>query len=235
MPILLVLVASTQVSGALKGATSHVSTRRGLEEASDDDDSGLDNTWSEAAPASNRTSISEIPSKVVNQVQQYKAAAESKAWEFYKSSPSEWTENQWNFVLGVFGGLLLLSCSFVSVCCAYVCVYLNQDDSLASKDRYKKRIFHRWLTRRRSRHHDRNYVEPDNDTATNESLYTIDSQAPSVELTANDKREFLLKKSSSFKMNRLSRSVNENEGTYEGPNKYAVINESRSILEHLSQ
>jgi len=240
MTILLILVASSQANVGLKGAKSPASsTSRGLEEAWDDDTNDVGNTWLETAPASNRTSITEYSTVIANHVHQYKAAAESKAWEFYQSSPSEWTENQWDFVLGVFGGLLLLSCSFVSVCCAYFCVYRDRDDSSASKDRYKKRIVNHWLRLQRARRHERNHDELDNDSATIESHSTLNSQAPtntasSFELSTNNKRECLLKKSNSFKMNRASRTVNKNEGTYDGPNNYAVMNESRSIIEPLS-
>lgn len=240
MTILLILVASSRANVGLKGAKSPASsTSRGLEEARDDDTNGVSDTWSEAAPASNRTSITEYQSIIVNHVQQYKAAAESKAWEFYQSSPSEWTENQWDFVLGVFGGLLLLSCSFVSVCCAYFCVYRDRGVSSASKDRYKKRIVHHWLRLQRARRHERNYDDLDNDTATIESRSTLDSHAStnmasSFELATNDKRECLLKKSNSYKMSRASRTVNKNEGTYDGPNNCAVTNESRSTIEPIS-
>ena len=90
LPVLLSnLIASAQAIGGLKGAATQNSERRSLQyNWNNDDNSGDDNTAT--GSSSNSTSgMHDFQGMVINQVQQYKAAAESKAWEFYQSAPSD--------------------------------------------------------------------------------------------------------------------------------------------------
>eukprot|EP00804_Cyclotella_cryptica_P001079 CCRYP_008376-RA/>CCRYP_008376-RA protein AED:0.19 eAED:0.19 QI:0/-1/0/1/-1/1/1/0/255 len=217
LPVLSILIASTQASGGLKGAASQNSHPRSLEyNWNNNDDNYQDYNLTTGSSSNSTSSMHDIQGMVINQVQQYKAAAESKAWEFYQSAPSDWTENQWDLVWALLGGLLI-SCCFVSVCCAYCCIYRDHDDSLSvSTTQYKKRMLNHRLNRYRSRYNDRRYDDRDDETVTIESQSTYEAHSPMSYASTvvvdrrDEKRESLLKKSGASKHNR---SVRMAEGT----------------------
>lgn len=253
LPVLSIIVASTHAAGGLKGAGKESSGKRGLQnngnswydyyssntdyyDANNNDDgngdASLSNTTltstgsSTASGKKNFTdSMHEIQGMVINQVQQYKVAAEAKGYEFYQTAPSEWTANQWDFVCALFGGLLV-ACCLVSLCCAHCCIYRgDQDDALLNTTEYKKRMLsHKILSR--SRYNDRRYEQDD------ETLYTVDSgstygqQSTYTTYTAPDspstcessvyiprkskrdsKRESLLQKNTSMNSRKLSNVI----------------------------
>ncbi|KAL7487860.1 hypothetical protein ACHAW6_014055 [Cyclotella cf. meneghiniana] len=217
LPVLLsILIASTQASGGLKGAATQNSETRSLQYNWNNDDSYGDDNTATGSSSNSTNGVYDFQGMVISQVQQYKAAAESKAWEFYQSAPSDWTANQWDLVLALLGGLLI-SCCFVSACCAYCCIYRDHDDSLSvSTAQYRKRMLQQRLNRYRSRYSDRRYNDHDDETVTIESQSTYDAQSPMsyastvVVERRDDKKESLLKKSSGSKHNR---SVRMAEGT----------------------
>ena len=111
---------------------------------------------------------STIKDSVVSKVQQYKTAAESKAWEFYESPPSEWTEGQWNFFFGIFGSIML-TCCFASMCCAYCCWY-QDDDATVKTFHYRPRYYCR-RNKRDDDIDDRYKRYHDESTVASESVY----------------------------------------------------------------
>ena len=175
---------------------------------------------SEAEPTSNSTiNISNIQEVVSSQVQNYKAAAESKAYEFYQNSPSEWTDGQWEFVMMAFLGMLLLSCCFILTCCAYCCIYRSREDhdELLAKDAgYLKRMRHTRLKRHLIRYRkDRWNDEVD----TIESQPSFDSDCASITVASsfemtNEKKESLLKKKGRSKNKQMDKCTS---GTYINP------------------
>ena len=169
---------------------------------------------------------------VGEQIQNYRAAAESKAAEFYQSSPSEWTESQWNFILIFFGSLLGLSCCCLSALCAYCCFHRSDDDILLTEDRNTKRMWHNRLKRYRSR-----YREERSDDDTFDSQHTFDSSengssfsssVSSVEMTKNDRKESLLKKSERSQ-GILNGKGRQTIGDYKSPKKSVRVQHSSEL------
>jgi hypothetical protein len=243
LSVLSLLLSFAQATGGLKGGSRELSslTSRVLETAWLDDDGNYtyrfevdSNTRSSSGYNTNSSSsinITHIQEMVTNQVQNYKAAAESKVWEFYQSSPSEWTESQWDFVLILFGGLLLLSCCCLSACCAYCCIYRGQDDDALSakqEDRYIKRMWYNRLRRHRERYRkEREEVSTDADTIESQPTFdsnasTISSVMSSFEMVKNDKKESLLKKCGRSKSSR-STKTRKTQGTYESPSPGSLL------------
>ena len=222
-------------AGGVKSSSWYSLTSRSLEDAWTDDDGNYtyrfeveSSARSEAAPTSNSTiNITHIQKVVSSQVQNYKAAAESKAYEFYQNSPSEWTDGQWEFVMMSFLGMLLLSCCFILTCCAYCCIYRGRDDNdepPAKDASYLKRMRHNRLKRHLTRYRkDRE----DDDVDTIESQPTSISVASSFEMTKNEKKESLLKKKGRSKCKRTDKRTS---GTYVSPTnmKSANVSECRA-------
>jgi hypothetical protein len=234
LPILSILIVSSQAIGGLKGTSHQSLTSRILEDWNDDianysyhfeiesnARSEADPTNSSSISGGGRTvNVTHIQEMIVNQAQKYKEAAESKAWEFYQSSPSEWTESQWDFVFILFGALLLLSCCCLSAFCTYCCIYRrdDKDGPSANKDEYAKRMWYNRLKKHRSRYRKDRYEEKDADTIESQPTFdTFDSGASisvasTFEMTRkNDKKESLLKKSGKEK------KTKQTKGSYESP------------------
>lgn len=251
LPILSIIIATSQASKVyLKGTPRQSLKSRSLQDANDDianhtylfevesyargDAEPENNTYSEAAEPTTNVNVTHIQDMIVNQAQKYKDAAESKAWEFYSSSPSEWTESQWNFVMLSILGMLLCSCCCLLTTCAYCCVYRgsNDDDETFTKHAgYIRRMRHNRLKRYRNRYRNERQYEEDTDTDTIESQPTFDSGgsisvASSFEMVAkNDKKESLLKKSGKSK-----RKSKETKGSYESPKNRVAPQSPDSIL-----
>ena len=190
-----VLITTSQATSSL---------RRNLDEEDNDD----------------RIDVAKIQGVVGEQVQNYWAAAESKASEFYQSSPSEWTESQWDFILIFFGSLLGISCCCLSALCAYCCFHRSDDDVLLAEDQNTKRRWQNRLKRYRSRYREE---RSDDDTLDSEHTFnssedgsSFSSSVSSVELTKNDRKESLLKKSERSQSILYGRG-RQTKGTYECP------------------
>lgn len=227
LSILSILIVSSQATRGLKGLS------RILEDTWNDDNANYtyhfeveSSARSEAEPTSSSISsssmnVTHIQEMIVNRAQKYKEVVESKAWEFYQSSPSEWTESQWDFVLMLFGGLLLLSCCCLSAACAYCCIYRREDkDGPSSKheDRYAKLMWYNRLKRHRSRYRKERYKHEDTDTIESQPTFDSGGSISAVSsfetfgtTTKNDKKESLLKKSGKKKKSK------ETKGSYESP------------------
>ena len=186
LSVLSILVASTQAIDGLRGSTEERELQYYDDNSGDD---SVDNAYSTSTAAVAQTntattgnltdSMHQIQDIVVNQVQQYKAAAEAKGYEFYTTSPSEWTSSQWDVVTALLGGLIL-SCCFCSLCCAYCCIYRAYDDDghemAMTKAQYHKRMLNHRLNRHRARYNEKRYETDDDDTI-DDTVYTLESQS----------------------------------------------------------
>jgi len=170
LPIFSLLVASTHAIANLRGGIE-----RELQYYVDDNIYDYSNSTavvsddSSTAESTNNITdtMHQIQDIVTSQVQSYKVAAKSKGYEFYQTAPSEWTTDQWDFAMALFGGLIL-SCCFVSVCCAYCCIGGSLDDDAdeaVTKAQYHGRMLNQKLDRY------------DDDDTIDDSIYTADSQS----------------------------------------------------------
>jgi hypothetical protein len=187
--ILSILVTSTEGIENLRGGDRNLQYYGGYynnDDANGDDASGDDASGDDYAPTNTATTsntgnltdtMHQIQGIVINQVQQYKAAATTKGYEFYQTAPSEWTSSQWDFVSALFGGLIL-TCCFLSVCSAYCCIYRSYDDSeeALTKAQYHRRMLNHRLNRHRARYAEKSYDERDDDTI-DDTVYTVESQS----------------------------------------------------------
>ena len=106
-----------------------------------DDYEGGGNKWTEIEADQGN----EHRSTIINRVEQYKAAAEAKAWEFFDSAPSEWSSAQWDLIFTLIG-LTLVTCCLAVACCVFCCFEHVVDDPM-KQYRYKER-FRRYRSHR---------------------------------------------------------------------------------------
>ena len=194
LSVLSALIASAHAVDELRGSAKHREMQYYSSYNYNNDDNDTYDAYSDNSTATtvqttttktagNLTdTMHQIQDIVVNQVQQYKAVAQSKGYEFYTTSPSEWTSNQWDFVTALFGGLIL-ACCFFSLCCSYCCIYRPYDDEgqeAMTKAQYHKRMLNQRLNRHRARYNEKRYERDDDtidDNTIDDTVYTLESQS----------------------------------------------------------
>ncbi len=126
---------------------------------------------------------------LANKFQEYKGKAESKAWEFYASPPSEWTSSQWDMFFIVTASLSVICCCTAG-CFAYcfvVPVYDEEDGNLMKTSR-RRRL--RMLRRRRRLMMERRYFNTDEQSS---SQGTVDANSHSTVEVEDEKEKAFLK------------------------------------------
>jgi hypothetical protein len=113
---------------------------------------------------------------LANKFQEYKGKAESKAWEFYASPPSEWTSSQWDMFFIVIGSLSVICCCTAG-CFSYCFVIPVSDEEDGDLMKTSRRRRLRMLWRRRRLMMERRYSNADDHSS---SQGTVDANSHST-------------------------------------------------------
>ena len=117
--------------------TMHASERSERLLANDDDAASINEDADDSASGGTTGGLDGYVSMVQNwesaaisALHDLETSANSTAWEFYVSSPSEWTQHQWDLVIDLLLGLFSI-CFLGTMCCVHICSARGQVENNA--------------------------------------------------------------------------------------------------------
>ena len=106
--------------------------------ANDDDAASIDEDADDSASGGSTTGgldgyvsmVQNWESAAISALHDLETSANSTAWEFYMSPPSDWTEHQWDLVIDLLLGLFSI-CFLGTMCCVHICSARDQVENKA--------------------------------------------------------------------------------------------------------